>query len=45
MFINKKIQMVWIGWNYNLFYYGTRFNSGLPYSFVRLGPVMIKKYL
>ena len=38
--------IVWIGWDItNLFYYGTRFNSGVPYRFVRIGPLMFKKYL
>lgn len=38
--------IVWLGWDIsNLFYYGTRFNSGVPYKFVRIGPLMFKKYL
>lgn len=36
----------WIGWDINnLLYYGTRFNSGVPYSFVRIGPILLKRYL
>jgi hypothetical protein len=43
----KKYKITWIGWQGDCYYpyWGTRFNSGVPYSFFRIGPLMIKKYL
>jgi hypothetical protein len=41
-----KLKINWAGWDINnLFYYGTRFNSGIPYYYIRVGPIMIRKYL
>jgi len=40
------LKINWIGWNINaLFCYGCRYNSGVPYSYIKIGPIMIRKYL
>lgn len=44
------VKINWIGFAgveniRDLLNYGTRFNSGVPYSFFRIGPIIIKKYL
>lgn len=45
-YCEKQMKIDWVGWNItNLFYYGTRFNSGVPYKFIRIGPVMFRRYL
>jgi hypothetical protein len=42
----RKIKINYLGWDFNnIFYYGTRFNSGVPYSFFRIGPIIFKRYL
>ena len=36
--------ILWVGWNGTLFDKGVRFNSGWPYSYLQIGPIMFKRY-
>jgi len=41
----NQISILWIGWRGSLFAWnGARFNSGYPYYYWRIGPLMIKRY-
>jgi len=36
--------ILWVGWNGMLFDKGVRFNSGSPYGYLQIGPIMFKRY-
>lgn len=36
--------IIWVGWNGTLFDKGSRFNNGVPFRYLQIGPIMFKKY-
>lgn len=41
----RKVFVNWTGWRGEIFDHGWRFNSGAPYSYWRIGPIFIRKYM